>query len=196
MADPDDRRPDTLRPDGESHERRQFARTPVQMTAWSRPLEHEEAPLRLHEEWAVGGPERNALDVLDKARLPEGVAAFLLHLDAKLDALLGFLLTEKLTRHFPYALQVVELSGNGLRVQTTAPLQEGTLLEVAVLLHHAPVRVAGAVARVLRMGPAPAGEGVEYALDFVRIREPDLEAIVQFVFYEERKRLRERLRDR
>ncbi|WP_027192904.1 PilZ domain-containing protein [Megalodesulfovibrio gigas] len=190
--------PDELDAGGAFQERRQFARTPVQMTAWCRLLEHAEAPLRLQEAWAVGGPERTALEVLEKVRLPEGMAAFLLHLDAKLDAMLGFLLAEKLAKEFPYTMRVVELSGNGIRTQTMAPLQPGALLEVALLLHHAPVRVAGAVARVLRADtePPPSGEAPAFALEFAHIREPDFEAIMQFVFHEERKRLRERLRSR
>ncbi|WP_460032102.1 PilZ domain-containing protein [Megalodesulfovibrio paquesii] len=185
--------------DASQQDRREFARTPVQMTAWCRPLEHEDSPLRLQEEWALAGPEIPAQEALEKARLPEGLAGFLLHLDAKLDALLGFLLHDKLARSFSGTLRVLELSGSGVQAQSTQPLASGTLLEVAILLQHAPVRMAGAVARVVREEPAPphaAEDGKVYSIEFVRIQESALEAIVQFVFHEERKRLRERSRDR
>ena len=187
-------------PDGDHasfQERRQFARIPVRMTAWCRPLEHADAPLLLREDWAVGGPGQYAEDLLEKARLPDGVAAFLLHLDAKLDALLGFVLSEKLDKTFPGTLTVLELSGSGLLAQSPTPLSPGDLLEVVLLLHQTPVRLAGAVARVMRVEPSQAAQGGPVlALDFVRIDETALEAVVQFVFSEERKRLRERMRDR
>ncbi len=183
-------------------ERREFARIPVSMTAWYRRVSDADVPPKLQEQWAAAGPADNPRDFLDRARLPEAMNKFLLHMDAKLDALLGFVMTEKLSQEFPNTVQVLELSGGGVRIETVESFQQGDILELALMLHHAPVRVAGAMAMVTR-GPEPAQASPDqeagraiWALDFVRIREQDLEAVVQFVFHEERQRLRERLRDR
>lgn len=183
-------------------DRRQYARVPVQMTAWCRKVEHPDVMPRLQEQWAAAGPTNNAAEVLEKARLPEGISLFLQHMDAKMDALLGFVLAEKLDKEFPYTVRVVELSGSGVRVESDQPFQIGDTLELALMLHHAPVRVAGAMALVVRGPGVSTSESQDnelnsqWALDFIRIREHDLEAVVQFVFHEERLRLRERLRDR
>jgi c-di-GMP-binding flagellar brake protein YcgR len=63
-------------------------------------------------------------------------------------------------------------------------------LEVVLMLSQFPLRMAGAIGRVIRAEPDQ-GRTL-YALDFTRIRERDLETIVQFVFQSQRDELREK----
>lgn len=174
---------------------------PVSLTAWARPLSGPEEAPRFREVWAVAEPGEPAASVLAKARLPEGLGEFLRRLDAKLDAVLGFLVEERLDRLFPLRLEVTALWAEGMEARAcqasptwppppggwTAPEQ---WLEVVVLMDRAPLRLANAVART-RGGEHPASA---MRLDFARIAGPDREALIQFVFLEERRQLRLRAR--
>ncbi len=125
-------------------------------------------------------------------RMSEAVASFLLSLDQKLDALIGMMSQNRLENDFPVSGTVTEISGAGLRFVSEQQFQTGAVLEAVLLLRQLPPSMAGAVGRVMRADAQPKTSLTEYSMDFVRIREHDLEAIVQFVFHEERSHIRER----
>lgn len=132
-------------------------------------------------------PAQQLAEGLKKAKLPDGLVDFLAGLDAKVDQLLAILSHDQLKEDFPIVLEVREISGAGMRFYTKAKIEKPGLLEVVIVLGHAPLRLAGAKGRV--MGREETGL---YRFEFSDIRDTDQEAIVQFVFQEERERLRSR----
>jgi len=123
------------------------------------------------------------------AMLPEAVVTFLLGLNKKLDIIIGLLQHDSLLDNFPLKAEVVEISGAGIKIHCPEPLQTGQHVEVVMVLSHIPPLLAGAVGKVVRMENDP---GHVFALDFTRIREADLDAVIRFVFQEERRQIRER----
>jgi len=173
----------------EENEKRTFLRIPTRIGGFARKLDTEaeqpifrEAPLH-----GVSGP--GAFDARD-ASIPEGLYTLLSSLNAKLDMLIGMLGRDQISTDFPITLEVVEISGAGLRFFASQELALETAMEVVLMLSQFPLRMAGAIGTVLRAEPV---EGKPlYALDFTRIRERDLETIVQFVFQSQRDALREK----
>lgn len=120
------------------------------------------------------------------AGLPEGLMDFLLEMDAKLDQILVGQRQDQLRQDYPLDLDIQEISGAGVRFSCAEPLAEDQVLELVMVLNQYPLRLAAAVGRVR------GEEGGLRRFEFTFIREHDLEAIVQFVFQEQREEIRNR----
>jgi hypothetical protein len=123
------------------------------------------------------------------AGMSEGLYTLLCTINAKLDMLLSMRGRDELMADFPIALRVIEISGAGIRFTAAEDLPLECPVEAVIVLSRFPLRMAGAVGRIIRRDPHEDGI-IEYALDFTRIRERDLESIVQFVFQSQRDDLR------
>ena len=85
-------------------------------------------------------------------------------------------------------MDIVEISGDGVVFTSPEVLELHQYVEAVIVLARFPLRVAGAIGRIVRLDEK---DGMLfYALDFTRIRERDLESIVQFVFQSQRDDLR------
>ncbi|WP_126377278.1 PilZ domain-containing protein [Desulfovibrio ferrophilus] len=118
--------------------------------------------------------------------LSQAVNDFLLKVDAKLDTVISLLNQKRLEDEFTSDLEVIEIGGDGLRLIEGSSFTPGDALEFALVLNQFPLRIASAVG-VLAQDDSAEGHPVT----FTRIREPDLEAIVSYVFQEQRMRIRE-----
>lgn len=143
-----------------------------------RSLFHESSPASSFTPQNLGG-----------SHLPEPLLEFLLSLDAKLDQLLSLASQRSIEQDFPLGGSVIELSAAGLTFVSSEPFAPGQRVEIVLTLSHAPLRMAGALGEVVRVEQA--GGEHRYALEFTAIRDRDREAIVQFVFQEERAQIRE-----
>lgn len=127
---------------------------------------------------------------LKNAGLGEALVNALLSIERKLDLLIGLNSQDNLQADFPHPIDVFEISGAGIKMATDRELAVGQHLEVVLVLTQLPVRMASGIAAVVRR---EASDGRDlWALDFTRIRDRDLESIVQFVFQAERDELREK----
>lgn len=125
---------------------------------------------------------------LNSSTLPKELVDFLLEMDAKLDQLLACERHDALRQDYPLDLEVHDISGAGIRFLSAESLTPGEILEVVIVLNNFPLRLAGAVGRVKDKDR----EGGLWGFEFTGIRETDLEAIVQFVFQEQREIIRNR----
>lgn len=124
-----------------------------------------------------------------EAGMSEALYSLLCAINAKLDMLLSMQSRDDLSADFPIPLRIVEISGAGIRFETPEELLLESPVEAVIVLSRFPLRMAGAVGRIIRRELHEDGS-TEYALDFTRIRERDLENIVQFVFQSQRDDLR------
>ena len=85
-------------------------------------------------------------------------------------------------------MDIIDISGSGVHFHTPEPLPLPRYVEVIIVLSRFPLRLAGAVGRLSQQEHAE--DRTVYTLDFTRIRERDLESIVQFVFQSQRDDLR------
>lgn len=132
-------------------------------------------------------------ELLSATRQQEMVLRFLAEIDRKLDAVLSLLQTETLVREFPHEGHVVELGGNSLRFECDKELEQGSPVEILVMLEEYPLRIVSILAEVAQKESAcalPCMHAWSYALRFLSISEDDREAVIRFVFGEERKRIR------
>lgn len=167
-------------------EKRTFSRVVTRVSAKFRFTDAPDALPEVFDLAPEGGVEDN---VFAGSKLPEALTVFLKGIDAKLDAVLSMLQEDRLAADFPHELDVVEISGNGLKGKSDIAIPIGSHLEVVLVLSRLPFRTASAVGRVVRSDD-DAGNAYT-VLEFTRIRETDLEHIVGFVFKEERERIRE-----
>lgn len=121
--------------------------------------------------------------------LPESVLDFLETINAKLDMLLSLANRGHLESSFPVAVNIVEISGAGLIFTADREFALDDRLEVVLFLSQFPLQMAGALGRIHRRDDR-AGRSA-WAVDFTFIREQDREAIVRFVFQQQRERIRE-----
>ena len=120
--------------------------------------------------------------------MSESLYALLRSIDAKLDMLLSMQNRSEIESDFPVPINIVEISGEGMCFSSSQVLEINQYVEAVIVLYRFPLRMAGAIGRISRRDPE---DGIAvYALDFTRIRERDLECIVQFVFQSQRDDLR------
>ncbi|MFW5722175.1 MAG: PilZ domain-containing protein [Desulfohalobiaceae bacterium] len=149
-------------------ESRTFSRIPTRITAYARRVESEKDSPLFH---GKGSAPRPSPQKLKEANIP-------------------FISRDLLKEEFPVKTDVVELSGAGLKLVTPGQgLSLGDTVEVVLLLGQYPLNLAGAIG-VLRRTEDLHGTSV-LVMEFTRIRESDREAIVQFVFQEQREQIRE-----
>lgn len=167
-------------------EKRTFMRIPTRLHGFLRVLANpDELPLFRET------PPLGACDGMPDGHDPsmsESLYAMLCTINAKLDMLLSMHSREQINADFPAAIDIIEISGAGIRFTTKSPLPIEQHVEVVMVLSRFPLRMAGAVGRILRQENQ--SDQATYALDFTRIRERDLEHIVQFVFQSQRDELR------
>jgi len=128
------------------------------------------------------------------SRQPELLIRFLAEIDRKLDAVLGLLQSEALAHEFPEEGHIVELSGQNLVLECNADLAAGSYIELLIQLEEYPIRILSTLSRVDRPRPVaalPAMHSRAYDITYVSIGEEDRDALIRFVFREERKRIRQ-----
>lgn len=133
-------------------------------------------------------------ELLTSTRQQEVVLRFLAELDRKLDAVLTLLQTETLVQEFPHEGHAVELNGTSLRFECSTPLADGAYLEMLLMLEEFPLRVVSILGKVVAVDEAsalPCMHSSAYAFDFISLAEDDREAIIRYMFSEERKRIRQ-----
>jgi len=161
-----------------------YSRVPTRLRAYVRPAASPDAlPMAYDHPALQGNIERPDLSA---AGLSQVVADFLTAVDAKLDTVISLLNQQRLGDEFSTELEVTEIGGDGLRLAAAGPFEAGQPLEFALILCQFPLRIASAVGV---LDAADGGEGLP--VTFTRIREPDLEAVVGFVFQEQRAQIRE-----
>ncbi|MDL2266587.1 hypothetical protein LJC46_01180 [Desulfovibrio sp. OttesenSCG-928-G15] len=133
-------------------------------------------------------------ELLASTRQQELVLRFLAELDRKLDAVLTILQTETLAQEFPHEGHVVELNGTSLRFECNMALKEGAYLEILLMLEEFPLRIVSILGKIATMEEAsalPCMHSTAYVFDFLSLAEDDREAIIRYMFSEERKRIRQ-----
>lgn len=167
-------------------EKREFMRIPTRLRGHLRLLsDPDEMPL--FRETALLGAGGCPVDPRE-AGMNENLFALLCTINTKLDILLSMGSRDQIEEDFPIPMDITEISGAGVRFFTTAELHANQPVEAVVVLSRFPLRMTGAIGRIIRQEEQQIG--VVYALDFTRIRERDLESIVQFVFQSQRDELR------
>lgn len=167
-------------------EKRSYMRIPTRLRGHLRLLPSvDEMPL-----YRESPPMGSTACILDprETGMSEPLYAMLSTINTKLDMLLSLQNRDLLEADFPIPMDIVEISGAGVRFCTPGELALEQSVEAVIVLSRFPLRMAGAMGRIIRHDAAD-GPPV-YALDFTRIRERDLESIVQFVFQSQRDDLR------
>ncbi len=168
-------------------EKRTYLRIPTRIGGHGRILDNPSEQPVFRDAPLAGLTGPGAFDARD-ASIPESLYTLLSSLNAKLDILIGMIGKDQMASEFPVDLAVVEISGAGLRFSSCVPLPADADMEVVLLLSQFPLRMAGAIGKIIRAEDCN-GKTI-YALDFTRIRERDLETIVQFVFQSQRDEIR------
>jgi len=169
-------------------EQRTYLRIPTKLHGRMRLLDSEKEQF-LFREAPIVSTTVTAME-LKGAGVNEALVNALMSIDQKLDMLIGIHTQGSLQDDFPLAVEVSEISGAGVKMTSSAPLAEGQNLELVFTLTQLPVRMAGAMGPVVRQETQDGN--LVWAVDFFKIRDRDLESIVQFVFQTQRDELRVR----
>ncbi|WP_147821517.1 PilZ domain-containing protein [Salidesulfovibrio onnuriiensis] len=170
-------------------EKRSFSRVEARLNAYVRHVESLETPPIFSSAPALEACSREVLS--RGGHLPEPLISFLCEMDKKLDQVLSFLSQDQIRNDFPMSIEIFELSGAGAKFRTTDPLSEGDKIELVLVLNQFPLRLAGTKGRIV-------GKEEDigmFRLEFVNIREADLENIIQYVFQKQREIIRNAKRD-
>lgn len=127
---------------------------------------------------------------MDGTAVQQHVRQYLQAINAKLDVLLGMHTQKRLEHDFDYEVDIIELSAAGACFYSRTPYQETQDIEMALVLAQCPIQVAMVMGRLT--GTSTKQGVTVFHLQFTHIRDSDKEAIVRFVFQEEREQIRQK----
>lgn len=130
---------------------------------------------------------------LQGSQIPADLFKFLKEMDSKLNTILSLLSRDYLQDQFEHTCIVTEISGAGLQFTSKEEFKEGQAVEMAVIVSQMPFRIVGLVGAIQRIEQEK--EEKIYVVEYTSIREEDREAIVQFVFQEQRELIRRQHND-
>jgi len=120
------------------------------------------------------------------SKLPEELTTFLAEMDRKLDQVIGILSKDSVRSDFSIDIEIMEISGAGVKFRSSEQFQPNDPLEIILVLSQMPVQMAGSKGRIL---DKESDTGL-YRFEFVDMRGSDMETIVQFVFKQQREQIR------
>ena len=167
-----------------SEEKRSFSRIPVRLKAHARVMQSVDSPQLFIGDAIDFSPAREEL--LSKSKLPEELTSFLLEMDRKMDKIIGMLSQDHVKTDFGIEIEVMEISGAGVKFRSSKIFTPDQPIEIILFLSQVPLRMAGGKGRILDKEK----NTDLYRLEFVDMRVSDMEAIVQFVFKEQREQIR------
>ncbi len=167
-----------------SEEKRTFSRVPIRLKGHARIMKDIDSPPKFTGDAVCAESCRE--DLFRNSKLPEDLTTFLTEMDRKMDRILGLLSRETLQTDFPLDIEILELSAAGVKFRCATPVEINESLEVVMILSQVPLRMAGSKGRVLGLE----GDTDLYRFEFVDTRGSDMEAIVQFVFQQQREQIR------
>jgi len=170
-----------------NQEKRTFMRVSTRIAGYARRVASPETRPARYDSLSPqsGSPTEN----LKGAKVPDALIEYLEHINHKLDMILTAMGQKNLIKEFPIRIEVVELSGAGLQFTSTQTLSQGDNLEVVMEISKVPLRLAGGIGQIQRVETEH--DRPVYVMDFTQIRDEDREAIVGFVFQEQRSQIRE-----
>jgi hypothetical protein len=122
--------------------------------------------------------------------IPDAMLDYLETINSKLDMLLSIANQEQLRQHFPIVVNIVEISGAGLifwAEDHDFALKDK--IELVLFLSQFPLQMVSAMGRIHREEEHVGRK--HWVVDFTSIREYDREAIVRYVFQQQREQIRE-----
>ncbi|BCS87075.1 PilZ domain-containing protein [Pseudodesulfovibrio sediminis] len=167
-----------------SEEKRSFSRIPVRLKANARLMHSIDSPQLFT--GANVDTTTSRKELFKKSKLPNEVTSFLIDMDRKLDQVIGLLSKDYIQTDFPIEIEVVEISGAGIRFRSSETFESEAPLEIILTLNQVPLTMAGTKGRILEREK---DTGL-YRFEFVDMRGSDMETIVQFVFKQQREQIR------
>lgn len=163
---------------------------PVQLHGMARQMiSGEDLPLFM--DVALASEVANHETLFEGSNIPKPLQEFLVELNMKVDTILGAVTKDVAKNDFPIDLRIHMLSGSGLVFTSQEQFKPGTNLEVVITLGQVPMVMVGAMGRIDKLVKMPSGQ-VGYSLVFTKISTDHQDSLVQFVFQEERRRIREK----
>ncbi|NDV20539.1 PilZ domain-containing protein [Pseudodesulfovibrio sp. JC047] len=165
-------------------EKRTFSRIPVRLKGHIRPMRSIDSPQRFSGD--SGFQESSGTALFKGSQLPEELTRFLSEVDRKLDQIIGMLSKETVRSDFPVDIEIMEISGAGVKFRSSHQFEPNAPLEMVMVLNQLPVQLASSKGRILKKEP----DTELYRFEFVDMRGSDMETIVQFVFKQQRELIR------
>lgn len=167
-----------------SEEKRNFSRVPIRLKGYARVMRSIDSPPIFTGDAVQEQPQR--CDTFRNSKLPEDITSFLSDMDRKLDLILGMLSQDNLRSDFPIDIEIMEMSAAGVKFRTNEPINVDKPMEIVILLSNVPLRMAGSKGRIVGFED----DTELYRFEFVNTRGSDMEAMVQFVFQQQREQIR------
>ncbi|XPV74795.1 MAG: hypothetical protein ACNI27_09095 [Desulfovibrio sp.] len=165
-------------------EQREYSRVEARLKGFARKLTEGDGHL-FHSVIPYTSSDR--AQELSKAGFSDEVVDFFVNMDDKLNLILGMNKLDYLRQDFPEDINIYDISGAGVRMRHSSDLPIGAEMELVVMLSHLPftaVSAIGSVQEKLQDG--------SMRFMFTAMREVDREAVVRFVFQQQREELRNR----
>jgi hypothetical protein len=132
-------------------------------------------------------PGDHLRDALQQTSIPDALLDYLEAINAKLDTILGLLHQSSIKAEYPLGATITQISGAGVQFTSPHDLQVGDHLELVITLSRFPMQLVNAVGTITRR---QGQKEPVWVLEFTSIRDNDREAIIQYVFREQRELIR------
>ena len=179
-------------------EKREFVRTDLSIQATLAPIDQKELGRRLSLKQIFSSDRDAASDDPDASNSTKqaiyDLAEFLIQIDEKIDRIADFLGIGPADEDSLQVIRTLYISGSGISMVVTHPLQVGQLLDVSLSIPGFPLGVFRAQGKIMRSSRLMGDEShlYEAGVRFLDLNEEQRERLISFTFRQQRKVIREK----
>jgi PilZ domain-containing protein len=184
-------------PDRKGEEKREFVRTDLSIQATVAPIDRNEPgrKLCLKQIFSSDPDEGDAPDASNATKHAiYDLAEFLIQINKKIDRITDFLGIDPSDAGLLQVIRTLNISGSGISLVITHPLEIGQLLDVSLSIPVFPLGVFRGQGEVMRNSRLAGKEShlYEAGIRFLDLNDEQREMLISFTFRQQRKAIRQR----
>ena len=185
-------------PEHKGEEKREFVRTDLSIQATLVPIDQKELGRKLSLKQIFSSDRDEALDDPDASNSTKNaiydLAEFLIQINEKIDRITDFLGIDKTDGDSLQVIRTLNISGSGISMVITHPLEIGQLLDISLSIPDFPLGGFSAQGEVMRSSRLKGIEShlYEAGIRFLNLNEEQRERLIFFTFRQQRKTIRQR----
>jgi hypothetical protein len=185
-------------PEHKGEEKREFVRTDLSIQATLVPIDQKELGRKLSLKQIFSSDRDEALDDPDASNSTKNaiydLAEFLIQINEKIDRITDFLGIDQADEDSLQVIRTINISGSGISMVVTYPLQIGQLLDISLSIPGFPLGVFRARGEIMRSLQLKGEEShlYEAGIRFLDLNEEQRERLISFTFRQQRETIRKK----
>ena len=185
--------------DQAKEEKREFVRAPLNIDARVRPLDKEDLDRKHNLKSALsslplpGGSSEDSDRIGTQDTVISYLMEFMFQINEKLDTVIDLLGGEKPDQNTIEVQETVNISGSGVSLVVSTPVEVGLLLDISLFIPDFPLGAFNVQGEVIRVDPRRGDNGglYEIGIKFLNMSDEAQERLIAYTFRQQRRTIRD-----